>query len=151
MRKALTLLVLGAALVATAILLLPSAAAADGNDDYLNATLVSTGSNGPFDIDPTGDPDWYTFTIFTLSNTRVELNGSSGDTIMYLYDANISYMDYDDDGGVGSFSRMDDPLQPGTYFVYVQAADGVSTIYGYYLTLDPVEPFPLEEGTNGHF
>ncbi len=150
MRTSLALLLLLAA-AATAICLFPGALALDGNDAPNNATPLSPGLNGPFDIAPSGDNDWYSFSLFELSFVHMELNGSSGDSVMYLYDANLSQLAYDDDGGTGLWSRLDRNLPAGDYLVLVRDLGNSSTFYGYYFTFTVTPPTPLSEGLNGPY
>lgn len=149
MRLPLGLIVLGA--FAIALCALPGALALDGNDVAANATPIAPGLNGPYDIDPTGDIDWYSFSLNATSEVRLETNGSSGDSVLYLYDANLTQLAYDDDGGVGLWSRIVRQLNPGNYFALVEELGNSGTIYGYYLTLQADPPFPLVEGLNGPF
>ena len=149
MRTSLALLLLAAA--ATAVCLLPSATATEPNDAFSNASVLSPGPNGPFDIDPYGDQDYYVFTLAERSGVRIETNGSAGDPTLYLYDENQSYIAYDDDSGVNAFSRIALLLDAGTYYVLMQALSGFSTIYNYTITLDAAVPSLLSEGLNGPY
>ncbi len=46
---------------------------------------------------------------------------SSGDSYLYLYDEEVEEIDYDDDSGEGSWSRIEEELLPGTYYIKVES------------------------------
>jgi hypothetical protein len=105
--------------------LLMGQAAADGNNDSSTAQPLFPGLNGPFDIDPVGDQDWFRFNLVQSALVRLETNGSSGDSTLALYDANVTLIESDDDDGVGTWSRIVRTLPAGDY--YVVAAEFVWT------------------------
>ena len=76
-----------------------------------------------------GDWDWARFTVGRAGATgvRVETSGATGDTQMWLYRQARNgagagrRLAYDDDGGVGDFSRIAIATLPaGTYYIKVQ-------------------------------
>jgi hypothetical protein len=149
MRRPIPLLLIAAAAL-TVLFLLPGASAADGNDASTNATPISPGMNGPFDIEPAGDVDWYAFTLSARSAFLLETSGASGSTWMNLYDANISTVGYDD-GSAYPWTRISGLLEAGSYFARVVAANGTPTITNYSLKLLAAPPAPLADGPNGPY
>jgi hypothetical protein len=113
----------------------------DGRDQ---ASVISEAAPQAHSIVPAGDQDWATFDLVFESAVVVETDGDSGDTFLRLYDGD-RMVDSDDDGGSGSFSRIQrdcdvDPLPAGTYYVQVTEASGDTEIAGYELRLDIVRP-----------
>ncbi|HEX9708999.1 MAG TPA: pre-peptidase C-terminal domain-containing protein, partial [Candidatus Thermoplasmatota archaeon] len=151
MSKTLPLMVGTASAIVLLLCLVAGSASADGNNNSTTAEPVIEGMNGPFDINPVGDHDWYVFTITETARVRVELNGSSGYTRLYLYDANVSQIAYDTSSGTGGFSRIYRTVQPGTYYAAVQEYYGAYTLIEYYLTLEVDRAFALANGLNGPF
>lgn len=89
------------------------------------ANLIESGTPQTHSISPAGDEDWVIFTLVFESEVTLETSGPSGDTLMMLYDSNVSEIEYDDDGGTDSFSYIDricgvDALPEGTYYVSVE-------------------------------
>lgn len=88
-------------------------------------------------IHNTADVDWVKFSLTRRSDVVIETNGRSGDTEMWLFGPNgaTSEIAYDNDGGSGSFSRIDcsgaAALDPGTYYVKVGEFGGDATISRY--------------------
>ncbi len=88
------------------------------------ASPISSGSPQTHTIYPVGDEDWVTFTLASESQIELETSGSTGDTRMWLYDAALTELEFNDDGGAGLFSFIDrvcgvDALPAGTYYVKV--------------------------------
>lgn len=146
----LTALILLGLATALAFCLLP-AAATEPNDASTNATAITPGLWGPFDIDPIGDQDWYTFSLAEPASVHLAVNGSSGNPDMYLYDANVSYLDYNSYGNSYPWPEIDDFLQAGSYFVVIADEYGYYNFTGYYLTLEVYFPQPLIEGIQGPY
>lgn len=87
-------------------------------------------------IDPAGDRDWITFVLTQTSDVVIETLGASGDTEIWLYDASLTEIDYDDDDGTGTFSLISRPaVPPGTYYLKVEAFSGTSVIADYAISL----------------
>ncbi len=106
------------------------------------AKWLFSGSPHQKNIKPVGDEDWVKFTTNTTSTVTLETSGPSGDTRMWLYDENdlVNYLEYNDDGGVVLFSRIDrlcdvEPLLAGTYYVKVDEFWGTNEIESYNLSL----------------
>jgi hypothetical protein len=100
---------------------------ADGyetDDTSGQAKTITSGAAQTHNICPADDVDWVTFSLASESAVLLETSGATGDTVMTLYDAGLSQIDYDDDGGSGLFSRIErlcgvDALAAGTYFAKV--------------------------------
>jgi hypothetical protein len=151
MSKTVRLLIATASALLFLFVLATGPASADTNNDSSTADPIVAGLNGPFDLDPSGDIDYYVFVLTEPANVRLETNGSGGDPVMYLYNETLYQLGYDDDGGSGLYSRLVRMLQPGTYYCRINYLGGSGTIYGYYLTLDVQNMTPLSEGLNGPF
>ncbi len=104
------------------------------------ASWIYSGSPQTHSIVPTGDADWLKFSLFARSEIVMETSGPSGDTRMWLYDSDLNELESNDDGGSGSFSRIDrlcgvDALPAGTYLARVEEHGNNDEIPSYYLTL----------------
>ncbi|MHA1346946.1 MAG: PPC domain-containing protein [Candidatus Heimdallarchaeaceae archaeon] len=89
---------------------------------------------------PSGDWDYFSFTIFNTYNITLEISGTDGDTEMWLFwdpaDEVISNIDYDDDGGDGGFSKIvQNNLSPGSYYVRISEYGDNSDVLNYTLSL----------------
>ncbi len=89
---------------------------------------------------PEDDVDWVTFSLGTASQILLETSGPSGDTRMWLYDSNLSKVDFDDDSGSGLFSQISrqcsvDSLPAGIYYVKVDEYGYNSEIPSYQILL----------------
>ncbi|MEW5870868.1 MAG: pre-peptidase C-terminal domain-containing protein [Chloroflexota bacterium] len=92
-------------------------------------------------ISPVGDVDWARFTLTTGSEVILDTSGAvGGDTRMWLYNSNLSQIEFDDDSGTGLYSHIDrlcaaDPLPAGTYYVKVEENGNDAVISDYQLSL----------------
>ena len=89
-------------------------------------------------IYPPGDVDWFEFQLEYESWMVLETSGpgAGDDTQMWLYDSEVNELEYNDNGGSGSFSRIDrlcgdDALPPGTYFFKIEEKGGDAVIDRY--------------------
>lgn len=79
------------------------------------------------DINPSGDSDWWSFTVpgpMTIRGaTAAGVGGSAvGDSTLTLRDSSGTQLAFDDDGGPGLYSQVDFALPvAGTYYFDVQA------------------------------
>ena len=110
------------------------------DDTSGQAKYISNNSAQTRSISPVGDVDWVTFSLAQESGVIIETSGASGDTRMWLYDSTLAQLEYDDDSGSGTFSRIDricgtDALPAGTYYIKVDEYYGTNTIDPYYLAL----------------
>jgi hypothetical protein len=87
-------------------------------------------------ICPASDQDWWVFRLNAVSDVTLETSGfNNGDTVMYLYDANLGLIAENDDT-VDLWSRIvERGLPAGAYYVQVVAYGGYQPIETYYLTL----------------
>lgn len=87
------------------------------------------------------DVDWSTFTLDIRSEVVIETAGLAGDTRMWLYgsDGTSELLDYSDDHGETSFSRIDrrgdQALDRGTYYVKVDEFGQTAKIPSYTLSV----------------
>ena len=111
------------------------------DDSYLSAsTLQPPYDLTNHDIVPAGDADWVTLILPEESGLTLETSGTFGDTVLTLFDSNLSQIDFDDDGGRGNFSSInrtcdDDPLPAGTYYASVTSYDAAEKIKDYSIVL----------------
>jgi Zn-dependent metalloprotease len=119
----------------------PSGDSYEPDDSSVQATNITSGSPQTHSIYPLGDEDWLTFTLASSSEVLLETSGTNGnDTRMWLYDSNLSQIEYNDDGGAGYFSLIDrvcdtDELPIGTYYVKIDDYGDNSIISSYDLSL----------------
>ena len=95
-------------------------------------------------IEPSSDEDFFEFTIYVSSNVTLETSGTSGDSKLYLYDESGNQIAYNDDGGIGFFSRIDTSVEPGTYLAKVSnytATSAVIPLYSFNINVDPGDAF----------
>ena len=80
------------------------------------ATTIYSGISQTHSIIPATDEDWVSFILTDTSDLTIETSGTSGDTRMWLYNSNLTQIEYDDDDGTGSFSKITQTgLGAGTY------------------------------------
>jgi cysteine-rich repeat protein len=107
------------------------------NGTRASASCIAVGALALGNVEPTGDQDYWRFSISANSNVRVETFDSGGtacatiDTIVNLYRADGTLLVTDDNDGVGNCSLIDPSviadgsaynLAPGTYYVRVRYA-----------------------------
>ncbi|MCU0861717.1 MAG: fibronectin type III domain-containing protein, partial [Methanomassiliicoccales archaeon] len=109
----------------------------EDDDSYLQASLLTLGQPQYHSLTDGGaDVDWSTFQLAQASDIVVQTSGVSGDTELFLYNSSgvpTTEMAYDDDGGVGYFSRIVASLAAGTYYVKVTEYGGNAEIGNYEL------------------
>jgi hypothetical protein len=86
-------------------------------------------------IRPPGDQDWVAFTLSTTTNAVIETSGDSGDTRLWLFDADLNELASDDDSGQGFFSRIDRTLAAGTYYLKVDGCEADREVGQYDLSV----------------
>ena len=114
---------------------LPAQDAYEPDNSWDEATTITPGiSQQGHSIDPVGDVDWVTFRLDEPQNAMLETSGQLGDTVLWLYDENLSQIAYNDDLGPSRsfggplFSRLVVYLEPGTYFARVEESGNDDTI-----------------------
>ncbi len=117
------------------------------NDSTYAKTIATDGVPQVRSIDPVGDEDWVSFTIDDTYEVTMETTGTSGDTVMYLYDSALNYLDYDDDGGSGVFSLITRTLTAGTYYIRIHDFGNDSLISEYLLSISKKIPATYSGGS----
>ena len=109
------------------------------DDIYTQASLLNMGVPQYHSILNGGaDVDWAYFSLPSTTDVVIETSGVSGDTELFLYtqaDVPSSYLAYDDDGGIDTFSRLARVLPAGTYYLKVREYGQNSEIGSYSLTV----------------
>ena len=94
------------------------------DDDYTQANQITMGAPQYHSIlDGGADEDWTWFSLPSQTAVVIETAGVSGDTEIYLFtEANVpsTYSAHDDDGGIGTFSRISESLSSGKYYLMVR-------------------------------
>ncbi len=82
------------------------------------------------------EKDYYSFKLTERAAITLTTSGPDdfADTVLYLCDSNEELINYNDDAGMDGYSRIAQPLDPGTYYVIVKAY-GTQTIDEYSLTV----------------
>ena len=110
------------------------------DDEVTSASVLLSGMpQTGHTIFPAGDVDWSSFTLATRSTVVLETSGASGDTEMWLYEADgTTEIAYDSVSGNGNFSRIQQDLDAGVYAVKVAAWQNKGTIIDYTLALTAI-------------
>ena len=93
------------------------------DDTFATAKTIANGQTQSRSLHVAGKPDYAKLVIGGTGavNVRLETTGTSGDTQMWLFKANGTLVAYDDNSGVGNFSRIAVPnLPPGTYYLRIR-------------------------------
>ncbi len=107
------------------------------DDTDTAARPLTAGSPQQHNICPAGNADWVQFTVPGESYVTLETTGTSGDTVITLYDADGYYVAEDDDGGYPTgFSLIEsEPVSAGQYYLEIVEYGENAEIAGYTLTL----------------
>jgi M6 family metalloprotease-like protein len=101
------------------------------------ATTIYSGISQTHSIIPATDEDWVSFILTDTSDLTIETSGTSGDTRMWLYNSNLTQIEYDDDDGTGSFSKITQTgLGAGTYYAKIDEYNNDAEISSYNLTAE---------------
>jgi hypothetical protein len=106
------------------------------DNSLISAKPIANGRTQRRSIHAAGDTDWAKFTVGGRGarNLVIETRGTTGDTVMWLYDRRGRHLAYDDDSGPGRFSRIRrSSLPAGTYSIRVQKMGNNGTIASYTL------------------
>ena len=98
----------------------------DHGDDFSHATFTSVGSSISGSIDPSGDIDYFEFTVSQTAIYVIYTRGIT-DTLGGLYDANYSILESDRYSGEDDNFRIERSLTPGTYYVMVRGGYDYTT------------------------
>ncbi len=109
-------------------------------------------------IVPANDQDWVKFNIAVRSYIALETSGlEGGDTKIYLYNANLQQIAFDDNGGTEKYSRITrENLPAGTYYAKVEEYKNNEEITEYTLSLSVInsgispvvsQPKPMNRAT----
>jgi M6 family metalloprotease-like protein/uncharacterized repeat protein (TIGR01451 family) len=115
------------------------------DNEAASATPITSGISQTHNLYPVGDEDWVSFTVGEESEIVLETSGPSGDSVMWLYDASLTQLEYNDDGGTGLWSRIDrvcgvDALPAGTYYARVEEYGDNHPIAEYDIAYTRVRP-----------
>lgn len=108
------------------------------DDAYSAAKMIANGQTQARSIHAAGNKDWVKFTIGSSGarNVRLETAGTSGDTELRLYNSRLRRVAYDDDSGVGRFSKISLASLPrGTYYASIREYGNNGRIAAYTLRL----------------
>ncbi len=107
------------------------------DNSYSNANAIATdGQPQSHSIDPAADVDWLVFTLDAPTNVvLIETSGASGDTVMWLYDDQLTELQYDDDGGADYFSRIQAVFPAGTYYIQIQEYNDKALLPEYFVSV----------------
>lgn len=110
------------------------------DDNYQQATEILSGASQNHSIFPATDIDWLKFILGGESEVVIETSGSSGNTRLWLYNDSLTELEYDNDNGVGAFSRIDrlcgtDSLPAGNYYIKVDEYGNNDEISSYDIVL----------------
>ena len=106
------------------------------DDGWQTSSLMSVGGHdgrkNNHSINPINDQDWITFwNPVNNQNVTIETLNSAGDTRMWLYDKNGNQIAYNDDGGVGTLSKITKTLNSGTYYIKIDEYGNNNIISSY--------------------
>ncbi|MBN2496810.1 MAG: PPC domain-containing protein [Deltaproteobacteria bacterium] len=115
--------------------------------DSASASALVAGSDQVHSICPAADEDWWWIELAERNDLVASTSGAAGDTRLWLYDAALAQLAFDDDGGTGSFSRVQvDGLAAGLYYL---RADGNGQEIESYLVSLQITAAPVEICDNG--
>jgi len=95
----------------------------DTPEEALDLGVLTPGSDLTADgcILPADDVDYYVLMIEEALTVEIEVSGDSdGDSRLYLYDEVMEEIGFDDDSGEGTWSRIEEELEQGTYYIQVE-------------------------------
>ena len=116
----------------------------DGN--FETATSIEIGAPQVHTL-PASDQDYYSFQTTEVSDVVITTRGSSGDTLITLYNEARAQITAEDDGGSGNFARLEQrSLPPGSYFFRI--TNGTSGPTGIH-TVEVFSSAPLRPGPTG--
>ena len=105
------------------------------DDSFSGASSINDGDSQTRSIHDLGDQDYVAFSVSEDSTVTITTAGTSGDTVLVLYDSGQNQLAYDDDGGVSDFSLISEDLSAGNYYIRVYEYGNNATIDSYTLAL----------------
>ena len=127
------------------------------NNTPAAATPIASGQRLPCTIYPSGDEDWFTYTVPNRANALLLTDTPNrfwgGDTTLTLYNSNLVQLAQNDDGNDYSYSAIfTTNLTAGIYYAKVEGWGG-SIDPDYYLSLDiynsEAQLTAIQSATNG--
>jgi hypothetical protein len=124
------------------ILPVPAPDSYETDDGFWQATWMDDGDLQRHSIFPATDQDWYRFRLIRPSSVRLETTGvTPADTRMWLYDADLVELAYNDDKGSDYYSLIDltcgvDDLPMGSYYVKIDEYGNNHEIPAYDISFD---------------
>ena len=109
-------------------------------DIYLNSTIDRR-------IYPVLDVDYCTFELLEEHDVVIETSGTSGDTVLFLYDTNLTLISVNDNSGIDSFSKIILSLESGNYTIRIVENGDDDVISSYAITLTAYEIHEIHEFT----
>ena len=106
----------------------------DHSDDFDGATAVNIPSTTAGELEEGGDKDYFRLEVAEATTLTVETTGRT-DTFGTLFDGDETSLRTNDDGGTGTNFRIEEAVDPGTYFVEVRGF-GSSTTGTYELDVE---------------
>ncbi len=117
-------------------------------DDSLNyARSIDINSTIERRIFPVGEVDYCTFNLAEEYNIVIETSGTSGDTVLFLYDENLTLIAVNDNSGVDSFSKIILTLESGNYTIRIVENGDDDVINHYSISLTVYEIPEIHEFT----
>jgi len=95
----------------------------ESDNDSSSATVMPLGVTQTHSIYPVTDEDWVRFTLLQPITVAIRTLGVLGDTQMWLYDAMLNQLAYDNNSGTGLFSNIVMELPAGSYFVRINESN----------------------------
>ena len=113
----------------------------EGDDTSDKASYLAVSANGHahsqagHSIDPADDVDWITTYNDEVGTVTIEITNGTGDTRMWLYNAQGEQLAYDNDSGSGQLSKITRYLSRGRYFIKIDENGNNATIPRYDVTI----------------
>ncbi len=104
------------------------------DDTRENAIKISVGETQSHTIHDSDDVDWVGFYVENSGDYVLQTTGS-GDTLIYIYDENGSYIRHDDDSGIGRNASIRMRLEANTVYYARVSAYGQELVPHYGLSL----------------
>jgi len=118
------------------------------NDNPQDAKSIASNTVQSHTIHRIDDEDWLMFELEQEAQTiSIETSGAGNDdTRLWLYDASMTELAFDNDGGEGNFSKIEvEQLPAGRYFIEVDEQGNDDTIELYNIRLNVISAPSSEE------